>query len=439
MLFLLLASTGIKAQGIDSAEKAARQYIQLFAANQYTQLAARLDSTMRRKMDQETLGSIWDDLVASHGEFEQALETKVSSIKGYYKTVTTLKFQKRKIGFQLTLNNTLEISGIFLVPLAEKHNIAAYVKTEQFYEIKIPVNSGNYATEGVLSIPKAKEKVPVVIIVHGSGTIDKDCSIGPNKIYKDLAWGLAAKGIAVFRYDKRTFLHLQQMLADDKSGKQPFDVSNEYLADIKKILSSLKKRKEIDPKQMYILGHSEGGYLIPLFNQQFKHLAGFISMAGTLRQIPELAMEQMAYLKPDSLDSKAEQQIALLTRMASNSLAENINKATPNDSVLAPFTTNYWLYLKGYQPPQLALKINVPLLVLQGERDYQVKMKDFNLWKSTFNNKTTVAYKSYPALNHLFLEGEGPSKPAEYNTPSNVPEYVIDDIVGWLIKSRLPK
>lgn len=424
------------AQDMDAAKQAARQYVQLFAANNFEQLVAAGDSTMQRKADKETLEGLWESLVLSHGNYQHLIETRVSVYQENYITVTVVKFEKRKVGFQLTLNKQLQIAGVFLVAAEEKHQVADYVKTENFYELKIPIAHKKYPTQGVLSLPKTSTKVPLVILVHGSGAIDKDCSIGPNKIYKDLAWGMAAKGIAVFRYDKRTYLHLKQLLADNQSGEKAFDVRNEYVEDVKAIIELLSKRKEVDKSQIYLMGHSEGGYLIPLFNQRFKSLAGFVALAGTLRQIPELALEQMDYLTPDSLTEKDQAQLLMMKQSARNALAENIKPTMPDSLVMQPFPTNYWVYLKTYQPQQLALQITKPLLVLQGERDYQVKMKDFGLWKSTLSGKPNVSFSSYPQLNHLFLAGTGASTPDEYLVAANVPEYVINDVVKWITANK---
>jgi fermentation-respiration switch protein FrsA (DUF1100 family) len=72
------------------------------------------------------------------------------------------------------------------------------------------------------------------------------------------------------------------------------------------------------------------------------------------------------------------------------------------------------------------------MLLLQGERDYQVTMEDFQGWKAALASKRNATFKSYPALNHLFLEGTGKSAPAEYQQVGHVPQTVIDDIVAWI-------
>ena len=81
---------------------------------------------------------------------------------------------------------------------------------------------------------------------------------------------------------------------------------------------------------------------------------------------------------------------------------------------------------------EIAKKIKQPILIQQGERDYQVTMTDFNLWKQALNSNSKNKFISYPTLNHLFMAGTGKSKPDEYEKPNNVDEQVIKDICKWI-------
>jgi len=98
----------------------------------------------------------------------------------------------------------------------------------------------------------------------------------------------------------------------------------------------------------------------------------------------------------------------------------------------APAT--YWLDLKDYNPVEKAKRLGIPMLILQAERDFQVGMTDFGLWKAGLGNAPGVALKSYPKLNHLFIAGEGKSTPAEYGKPGHVSVEVVDDIAAFVKK-----
>jgi alpha-beta hydrolase superfamily lysophospholipase len=92
--------------------------------------------------------------------------------------------------------------------------------------------------------------------------------------------------------------------------------------------------------------------------------------------------------------------------------------------------------LRGYDPPAAARAVKLPMLVLQGGRDYQVTTDDFEKWRAALGTRTDIAFKAYPALNHLFIAGKGPSVPGEYFTPGHVDEQVVRDIADWIRRGR---
>ena len=93
---------------------------------------------------------------------------------------------------------------------------------------------------------------------------------------------------------------------------------------------------------------------------------------------------------------------------------------------------SYWLDLRGYNPPEAAKALKQSLLVLHGERDYQVTKVDFEAWKKALAGRPDVTFKSYPGLNHLFIQGEGIAGPAEYQRPGHVAAAVVEDIAAWI-------
>jgi len=107
----------------------------------------------------------------------------------------------------------------------------------------------------------------------------------------------------------------------------------------------------------------------------------------------------------------------------------------PPSGLILGAPVSYWLDLKSYLPLEAARSLGRPLLILQGERDYQVSMADFAGWKKELGGRPGVALKSYPTLNHLFAAGEGRSTPAEYEKPGHVAAEVVEDIAAFVKKS----
>ena len=89
-----------------------------------------------------------------------------------------------------------------------------------------------------------------------------------------------------------------------------------------------------------------------------------------------------------------------------------------------------------YSGTKTASKLAIPMLILQGERDYQVTMDDYAAWRKAVGNRKGVVMKSYPSLNHLFISGEGGSMPEEYRKPGHVAEKVMDDIANFILSEK---
>ncbi len=95
---------------------------------------------------------------------------------------------------------------------------------------------------------------------------------------------------------------------------------------------------------------------------------------------------------------------------------------------------SYWKDFDAYKPAEAAAALTLPMLILQGERDYQVTLEDLEGWRRALADHKNVAIKTYPTLNHLFLAGAGKSTPAEYEQAGHIPDLVFDDIAEWIKK-----
>jgi dienelactone hydrolase len=280
---------------------------------------------------------------------------------------------------------------------------------------------------GTLVFPAGKGPFPALVIVHGSGAADRDLTFGPNKPYRDIAMGLAARGIAALRYDKRTKVHPEQFTG------HPFTVKEETIDDALAAVALLRKTEHIDPKRIYVLGHSLGGMLVPRIGKADPAIAGFVIAAGNTRSFEELILDQLASTAPPP-EMQTEEMKAQIEKLRQEvAKIKEITAAEGESSKLvfgAPAA--YWLDMRAYDPAVAAKGLKQPLLIVQGERDYQVTMKDFERWKAVLSGRASVTFKTYPALNHLFMAGEGKSTPAEYVRPGHVSEQLIEDVAGWV-------
>jgi uncharacterized protein len=279
-------------------------------------------------------------------------------------------------------------------------------------------------------LPSNKKNIPIIILVHGSGPNDKDETIGPNKVFRDLAVGLAANGVATLRYDKRTRVYAKDLKPDSITIKE------ETIEDALSAIKLASTFSEIDKFQIYILGHSLGGMLAPEIAAESKNLKGIILLAANARPLEDLIVDQTNYiLSLDSLTGAEKEQLHILEMQVAKVKSNTLTIQTVASELPLGVHANYWMVLNKYHPLETVKKLKSRILILQGERDYQVTMIDYALWKKELSDNKNASFKSYPKLSHLFIEGEGNSTPSEYENAGNVADYILTDISEWIKKN----
>lgn len=410
----------------------AQNFIGLLLAGDFTSAASKFDDQMKTALNETKLQETWINAIGEAGALMHLDAPNIAEAEGYRIVTIPCSFQRSIINIQIVFNKEGQISGLNFIPTTIEYHEPDYVEKSAFHEVDVTIGEGKWALPGTLTVPDGSGPFPGLILVHGSGPNDRDETIGPNKIFKDMAWGLASKGIAVLRYDKRTFKHVKQLtpdLVDNMTAKE------EVIDDALLAAELMRKTEYIDPKRVFLLGHSLGATLAPRIAQQDNKLAGIILMAGITRSLEETILDQFTYLY--NLEGNiTEQQKAELDdlkekvdKLKDLEFIENISR---QDLPLA-MPVPYWKDLHIHDPVSIVKTLSLPILVLQGGRDYQVlESKDFKGWKDALNNRANAAFKLFPKLNHLFIAGEGKSNPQEYMVEGHVEKEVIDSIVQWI-------
>jgi pimeloyl-ACP methyl ester carboxylesterase len=263
--------------------------------------------------------------------------------------------------------------------------------------------------------------------VHGPGPLDRDEAVASNRIFRDIAEGLSSKGIAVLRYDKRTKTY------GEKMSEIYFTLKEETVDDAVLALALLRARPEVDPARVFLLGHSLGGYASPRIEAIDGKPAGIILLAANARPIEDVSLDSNEYLVKMGTNPPPEVLKRLDDLRKDVARVKQLQPGKTNPPIVMGLPSAYLLDLKGYDPAAQLKRLTVPVLVLQGERDFQVTMKDFGIWKAALTRPHAV-FHSYPALNHLFMPGAGKSSPAEYRNAGNVDSAVIADIAAFIQK-----
>ncbi len=302
-----------------------------------------------------------------------------------------------------------------------------YVDAGAFEEGAVSFGAEPFILSGALSMPVGAGPFPALVIVHGSGPQNRDGLLGPLTIYRDLAQGLASRGIAVLRYDKRTLTYGAEITIDET-----FTIDSESTDDALQAVSFLRQQDGIDSARIFVLGHSQGAMVTPRILARDDAIAGGILLAAPARPFSALLNEQLAYIaevNPSALESPTVKYL--------QDLADRYNQVAAGASyedAFGQFAT-YTQSIERLDAVAEARDISAPLLIMQGERDYQVTMADFARWHDELGADERMTFRSYPELNHLFMASGDLSRlsiPQDYELPAFVDARVIIDIADWI-------
>jgi len=333
-------------------------------------------------------------------------------------------FDRVSVNIQFTLNQAGQVAGLFFrpaeTPLPPLWKRPPYSKPDSFRERDVTIGTGEWKLPGTLTIPTAKGPHAALLLVHGPGPNDRDETLYSNRMFKDLAEGLASRGFVVLRYDKRTKVYGERMAGS------VFTLQQETVDDAVLALAFLRQQNEVLANRVFLMAHSLGGYAMPRIAARDGKLAGAILLAANARPIEDVVLDQFeAASKLRANDPAARQRMEQLKAEVAK-----VKALTAPAALGLPAA--YWLDLRNYHPAQEAKRLTFPMLFLQGEQDTQVTMRDFEAWKSALsaftNAHKNAEFHSYPNLNHLFQSGD-------MRVPGNVASEVIDRIAAWITAS----
>ncbi len=298
---------------------------------------------------------------------------------------------------------------------------------------KIIVGEGTeYPLNGLLTLPdETSEPVPAVVMVHGSGPSNMDEKVMKLTPFKDLAEGLARHGIASLRYDKRTFVYARKLARTSPTVKE------ETIDDALLAVQILKKDPRIDHDRIYILGHSMGAMLAPRIDAEGADVKGLILMAGTPNRLEDIVLRQ---LKQAGGSSSILKWIAGLEYRIFAGKFDRLYEMSDEEALKKKFAGNLTLYYFKEMGRKTAsdylMESRKPVLILQGEKDFQVLADDdYKKFQEQLADRKNTYFRLYPDLNHLFVPAvysDILKASRDYRIERHIGDDVISDIAGFI-------
>ena len=429
LLLLTLASAscspgavepGISKIDWEDPELRAEQFVTALVNGDFRVAAEGFDSAMKRALSVSALRRAWESTVTQAGSYISLERTEIIPHEEYSIYLVTTRHEIMGVSTRIVFDTDGLVAGLFFsyVPNYDEWDLTPIAR-EGFTDIPIIVGEGtDFPLRGFISMPDSVSGgVPAVILVHGSGPQNMDLEAFGITVFKDIAEHLAHNGIAVLRYDKRTYAHgarFAVQYGDD------FTVWEETIEDALLAKAVLEQVERVDQDRIYVLGLSLGGMLAPRIADA-GGFAGAIIMAGSPRSLMDIILDQNKYF----------------IELNPISASERISLYAQVDAARKQFfgmPEKYILEMDAHPPESFLAATDKPFLIMQGMKDFQVYADvDFELYKEIARGRSNFEFRLYDNLNHLFTLSTM-EKPTldDYVAGSKVDPAPLNDIVKWV-------
>jgi dienelactone hydrolase len=430
MLLLCLPAATPALAAVDDADAVAiaTRLLDHMEAGEYEAATADFSPQMTAALDAGKLAAVQEQLAAAGAEKSRDAP-QVSEQSGMAVVVIRIHREQASVDATIAVDGEGKVAGLHYAPAAAPAAAAPAVDAEAGYEERdFAVGSGERALPGTLAMPDdAGADVPAVVLVHGSGPQDRDETVGPNRPFLDIARGLAAQGVAVLRYDKRSKARPQ----DYADGKVTID--SETTDDAVAAVAALRETPGIDPARVFVLGHSQGAMMAPRIAAESGHVAGLVLLAAPARPLLDILVEQNIRLAVLDDGKTSNEEAAAIARLKGQVAAVRAGADVADADSPMQQPAAYWRSTDAVDPVAEASAVALPMLVLQGAQDIQVVDADWQRWKGGFHDDPKVEFKLYPTLNHFGIAVEGEQGPAQYRHPGHVDPALVADVAGWIL------
>jgi pimeloyl-ACP methyl ester carboxylesterase len=440
VLTLMMLAVCLPAMAQEAGKDFAIQYAtDMISGEKNSDLYAMFTDTVKAQLTEAAFASLWAQVEQSCGAFVAFGVYTSKEDSGYTVHELYLDMEKQDILLRIVVDKDGLVAGInFAIP-----PVATPAVTEEaalpagLVQEDVTVGEGEWALPGLLTLPEGGSNLPAVVLVHGSGAGNRDEAVGQTKMFRDLAWALAQKGIASIRYDKRTLTYAAKYTPELIKA---LTVREETVIDAVLAGKVLKADSRIDGSRIFVAGHSLGAMLGPRIAKEGEGLyAGMILMNGSPLQLTDIILTQNEdVLAKLTEEERKTQQPLLDAEIAKLGGIDSMTDEQVKTETFFGMPGYYVKDLRTYDPAAMLKELQLPTFIAQGGADFQVSLANgWEAWQKAVGNESYITMKLYPDLNHVLMKYTG--DPAyqyslqEYDTPASVDETVEADIASWIL------
>lgn len=322
---------------------------------------------------------------------------------------------RRIAGYQV--NRVMTEAG-----LAREYPPPPYAESDALEEVEVLVGEEPWELKGILTVPRGAATFPAVVLV-GAG--DHDGTGANTKVFRDIAWGLAAEGVASLRFDQRSYAH-----ALAAAQQADFTIDHELVDDVLAAIRLLRQTPRIDLGRIYVWGGSHGGFAAPRIAERDPTIAGLIVSAAPSGTLHSFVPRQIHHLL--GIDGE-------MTQSERSWLAAAEARAEVIDAWLsgqeAPFDAfvhrSFYAHLGTYRPEVTASNLKIPLLILSVELDHIVPPEDAETWIESLRHQSNVAFRLYRGHDHALMDVRGRTESGS-GAGEHASWDVIADVATWI-------
>ena len=398
----------------------AEQFVAALVNEDYSVATDGFDAVMKKGLSADALKESWDEMIAEAGAFISIAGTEIVPHDEYDIYEVISQHENKRVNTRIVFSSDGLVAGLFFSFVDNPGEWdSAPVQKEGYTEIPVVIGEGSdYPLRGIISMPdNAPDKIPAVVLVHGSGPIDIDGTAFGITVFKDIAEHLAQNGIAVLRYDKRTYSYGAELSAQYGDN---LTVREETIDDAIAAKAILIQDGRIDENRVFVLGHSLGGMLTPRIVSE-GGFAGGIILAGSPRSLLDIIYDQNIYFI-GLMDTSDDER---------NALYKQVDEARETFFTLPEA---YITEMDAHPAEGYLSETDKPFLIMQGSKDFQVLADvDFALYQEYAQGRENIEFRLYKGLNHLFTDStmENPTTD-DYVPGSSVNLSPLSDIVEWV-------